>query len=56
MVYVIFWWGMAWYVLWSVGHDSVYVYRMAWRGLARYMVWPCKQGMVYSMAWRGLAW
>ena len=24
MVYVIVWWGMAWYMVWPVGHDIVY--------------------------------
>ena len=53
MVYVLAWWGMAWYMLlsggygmvWPVGHDIVY--RMAWRG--RHGTW---YGMVYGMAWR----
>ena len=49
IVCVIDWWGMAWYMVWPVGHDIVY--HMARRGMARYMVWPCGYGMVYDMAW-----
>ena len=52
MVYVIVWWGMAWYMVWPVGHDIVD--RMAWRGMARYMISPGGHGMVYSMVWRSI--
>ena len=45
---------MAWYMVWPVGHDIVYL--VAWRGMAWYMVWPCGHGMVYGMAWQVLAW
>ena len=54
IAYVIVWWGMAWYMVWPVGYDTVY--RKAWRGMARCMVWPCGHGMVYGRAWWSLAW
>ena len=49
MVYVIVWWGMAWYGL------SDMTWYIIWPGEVCYMIWPCGHGMVYGMAWRVLA-
>ena len=54
MVYVILWWGTAWYMVWPLGHDMVY--RMVWRGMARYMIWHCGHGMAWYLVWPGEVW
>ena len=49
MVYVIVWWGLAWYGL------SGMTQYILWPGEVRHGIWY-GHGMLYGMAWRCLAW
>ena len=51
-VYVSVWWGMAWYMVWPVGHYIVH--RMAWR--VWHGIWYSIVCMAWHMVWPGEFW